>query len=88
MANFATIAGHTIDVAKIIDIDWAPVAEDYYPLSIPEGGAAIILPRNIIVITAEQAAAFRWYMGRIWKPVDVEAAHHDWIKHAPTAQPQ
>lgn len=75
MPNFATIANHTIDVQKIIDIEWYPSTETHPDRDVEAGGAVILFTRGIIVLSTEQAAALRWYLNRIWKPVDIEQSY-------------
>lgn len=83
--NLITIAGRTIDVQKIAAIEWPDTGRQYTRLIF-----AVPLTSDQpydMRLSEAQTEAFRWYLARIWQPVDIERAYQLRPEGRPPAEP-
>lgn len=67
--HLITIAGHTINLAHIVDIDWQPEGH-YAPFEV--GAIVYAVSGFALSLTKPQAAALRRYIASILRPTDLD----------------
>lgn len=68
--NLVDINSCTFDVQKIVTIDWGSAPKPRAVITLVDG--------QRIALTHEETAAFRWYLERIWRPLDLIDAYRQW----------
>lgn len=86
--NLITIAGQTLNLVHLTAIQWPTEQNGRTGALLYFASPNAVIGAYTVVLDPRETEALRWYLARLYRPIDVEAAFDNWLtQQEPQPQP-